>query len=119
MKTFANGLSEKKFVIEANLRRRHLNDFQKTELGLPLEEINKELAKQRQLSKLKKGNKLPFSSNELNGERGKARDIVARTLGLSPKIKDALATMRLTDEHAYQLLKYPHSVQEKRQIRVP
>lgn len=31
-------LEEKKFVIEANLNRRHLNEFQKAELGYLLEE---------------------------------------------------------------------------------
>jgi hypothetical protein len=31
------------------LKRRHLNDFQKAELAFPLLEIEKELAKQRQI----------------------------------------------------------------------
>ena len=38
-----NKLLEKKFVIEVNLRRRHLNDFQKAELAYPLLEIEREL----------------------------------------------------------------------------
>jgi len=52
VKEFTNPLLEKKFVIEANLRRRHLTKFQRAEMGMPLLEIEKELAKQRQLKGL-------------------------------------------------------------------
>jgi transposase len=38
------------FVIEANLSRRHLNSFQKAEIGLKLLEIEKEKAKKRMLA---------------------------------------------------------------------
>lgn len=55
-KTFPNKLLEKKFVIESNLRRRHLNDFQRAKLVLPLLEIEKELAKQRQEHSTTEGN---------------------------------------------------------------
>ncbi len=48
VRTFENPLLEKKFVIECNLHRRHLNDFQKAELGIPLQKINEEIAKQNQ-----------------------------------------------------------------------
>ena len=48
VRTFDNKLLEKKFVIECNLHRRHLNDFQKSELGIPLLEINQQLAKENQ-----------------------------------------------------------------------
>ena len=47
-KSFENKLLEKKFVIESNLRRRQLNDFQKAELRIPLLDIEKKLAKERQ-----------------------------------------------------------------------
>ena len=47
VKYFDSPLEEKKFVIESNLKRRHLNAFQKAELAYPLEEVEKELAKQR------------------------------------------------------------------------
>jgi len=84
--TFPNQLLEKKFVIEINLQRRHLNDFQRTELAIPLEEIEKELAKQRQTATLPKEGEKGFqpvcSSNELN--TGQARDIVAKAAGVSP-----------------------------------
>ena len=48
VKRFEDKLLEKKFVIEANLRRRHLNNFQLVELAVPLLEIEKALAKKRQ-----------------------------------------------------------------------
>ena len=45
---FKNQLLEKKFVIESNLLRRHLTTFQRIEMAIPLLEIERELAKQRQ-----------------------------------------------------------------------
>ena len=45
VRKFEDKLLEKKFVIEANLRRRHLNNFQLVELAVPLLEIEKALAK--------------------------------------------------------------------------
>ena len=47
VKQFDDKLLEKKFVIEANLRRRHLNNFQLIELAVPLLEIEKAIAKQQ------------------------------------------------------------------------
>jgi hypothetical protein len=76
---------EKKFVIETNLRRRHLNDFQKAELGRPLLEIEKESSKRRQGARtdlVKPDGTL--SSNEPNVEEGRARNKVAKTIGISP-----------------------------------
>jgi tRNA G10 N-methylase Trm11 len=46
---FKNPLVEKQFVIEVNLNRRHLNEFQKSELGFTLEAIDVEMAKLRDL----------------------------------------------------------------------
>ena len=71
-------LLEKKFVIECNLARRQLNDFQKAELGLSLLEIEQELAKIRREEHSKSNQ--PISSNELGGQ---ARDIVAKQIGMS------------------------------------
>ena len=48
VRKFEDKLHEKKFVIEANLRRRHLNNFQLVELAVPLLEIERALAKKRQ-----------------------------------------------------------------------
>jgi len=76
------------FVIEVNLRRRHLNDFQKVELSLPLFELEKERAKQRQEATIpkegQKGFKPVSGSNEHHTEDGKARDITAKRIGVSP-----------------------------------
>ena len=44
---FKNSLEEKRFVMEFNLRRRHLGLFQKVEMGYNLEGIEKEIAKRR------------------------------------------------------------------------
>ena len=80
IKKFENKLLEKKFVIESNLRRRHLNNYQKIELGIPLLEIEKELAKQRKLSKLK-NSKTSLAPND--AIEGKSAEIVAQKLGVS------------------------------------
>jgi hypothetical protein len=48
IKEFDGPLEEKKFVIEVNVNRRHLNEFQKAELGYLLEGIEGERAKKRQ-----------------------------------------------------------------------
>ena len=75
VRTFENKLLEKKFVIECNLHRRHLNDFQKAELGIPLLEINQQLAKENQ--RLSQGQGVKVSSNEerLNSTKQTAQDI--------------------------------------------
>ena len=66
-------MSEKLYVIECNLKRRHLNDFQKAELAFKLEAYKTEEAKLR----MKNGKTL--GPNE---PRGKARDIAARKAGI-------------------------------------
>ena len=53
IKYFDDPIEEKRFVIDINLKRRQLNDFQKAELAYKLEDIYKEQARLRQLSKLK------------------------------------------------------------------
>ena len=75
VKKFDNVLLEKKFVILVNLDRRQLNDFQKTELGIPLLEINQELAEKN--LHLAKGQGVKVSSNEerLNSTKETAKDI--------------------------------------------
>lgn len=74
IRDFSNDLIEKRFVIECNLKRRQLNDFQKAELGIPLLDIEQELAEQRKIAGQ------AISSDELKGE---SRDIVAKKVGLS------------------------------------
>ena len=74
IKHFDDPIEEKRFVIDINLKRRQLNDFQKAELAYKLEDIYKEQARLRQLSKLKNvKDKLPSSvslgSNDHNDNR--------------------------------------------------
>src|SRR5207249_5366322 len=46
-KEFASKAQEKLFVIESNLKRRHLTDIERVEIGMQLEPIEAELAKER------------------------------------------------------------------------
>ena len=48
VKTFDGDLHEKLFVIDSNLKRRHLNGFQRVELALKKKPIYEELAKRKQ-----------------------------------------------------------------------
>lgn len=52
VKTFENKLLEKRYVIAANIYRRQLNTFQRVELELALEPIDKEIAKQNIIANL-------------------------------------------------------------------
>lgn len=88
VRKFDNKLLEKKFVIEANLRRRHLTNFQLVELGVPLLEIERELAKKRQSTGGKKGREiqLGFASDDTKPiSKGKATEIVAKKVGVSTR----------------------------------
>lgn len=80
IRKFDNPLLEKKFVIEVNLKRRHLLPFQKAEMGMALLEVEKELARQRQYELAKKGEPL-----ESIDAKGKATELVAKKIGLSEK----------------------------------
>ena len=90
VKHFDDRLLEKKFVIEANLRRRHLNNFQLVELAVPLLEIEKALAKKRQSIGGKNGRdlQLGLASDDAMPEpesKAKATEVVAKKAGLSPR----------------------------------
>lgn len=119
IREFENKLIEKKFVIECNLKRRHLNDFQKAELGIPLLVIEQELAK------LRKDAGQAISSDELKGE---SRDLVAKKIGMSgttfersrkiidnapENVKENLRAGKTTISKEYQKIRKD----EKRQIR--
>jgi DNA modification methylase len=83
-KSFSSKLKEIEFVVDSNLKRRHLNPFQKAELGYNFENAYRKAAKARQLSSLKLGTKLPWLSNDNNGESGRTGDKIALHVGLSP-----------------------------------
>jgi ParB-like chromosome segregation protein Spo0J len=88
VRKFEDKLLEKKFVIEANLRRRHLNNFQLVELGVPLLEIEKELARRRKTLGGKHGRniQLGLAPNDAKPVfKGKATATVAKTIGVSTR----------------------------------
>ncbi len=88
VRKFEDKLLEKKFVIEANLRRRHLNNFQLVELAVPLLEIEKALAKKRQPKNGKNGRNLPLGLAPDDAEpafKAKATDVVAKKAGVSTR----------------------------------
>lgn len=88
VRKFDEKLLEKKFVIEANLRRRHLNNFQLVELAVPLLEIEKALAKQRQSKSGKNGRNLQLGLAPEDAEPGfkaKATEVVAKKAGVSTR----------------------------------
>ncbi len=92
VKQFEDKLLEKKFVIEANLRRRHLNNFQLVELAVPLLEIEKSLAKQRQKEGGKNGREaqLGLAPDDAEPElepllKAKAAEVVAKKAGVSTR----------------------------------
>jgi ParB-like chromosome segregation protein Spo0J len=89
VRKFENKLIEKKFVIEANLRRRHLTKFQLVELAVPLLEIEKALAKKRQVAGGKNGRniQLGLAPNDAKPEfkKTKATAAVAKKIGVSTR----------------------------------
>jgi ParB-like chromosome segregation protein Spo0J len=89
VRKFENKLLEKKFVIEANLRRRHLNKFQLVELAVPLLEIEKELAKKRQAAggKMGRNMQLGLAPDDAKPEfkKSKAAAAVAKKAGVSTR----------------------------------
>jgi ParB-like chromosome segregation protein Spo0J len=89
VRKFEDKLIEKKFVIEANLRRRHLTKFQLVELGVPLLEIEKEIAKKRQSTagKLGRNMQLGLAPNDAKPEfkKTKSTAAVAKKVGVSTR----------------------------------
>ncbi|MFB3889866.1 MAG: ParB N-terminal domain-containing protein [Candidatus Bathyarchaeia archaeon] len=91
VRKFEDKLLEKKFVIEANLRRRHLNNFQLVELAVPLLEIEKALARKRQAKGGKNGRniQLGLAPDDARLEppklRAKATEVVAKKVGVSTR----------------------------------
>ncbi len=88
VRKFDDKLIEKKFVIEANLRRRHLNNFQLVELAVPLLEIEKAIAKKRKAEGGKMGNdmQLGISPDDAGPAfKSKATEVVAKKAGLSTR----------------------------------
>jgi ParB-like chromosome segregation protein Spo0J len=92
VRKFDDKLLEKKFVIEANLRRRHLNNFQLIELAVPLLEVEKALAKKRQAkgSNMGRNIQLGIVSHDSEAQiepaiRAKTAEVVAKKVGVSTR----------------------------------
>jgi ParB-like chromosome segregation protein Spo0J len=87
IKSFDKSCDEKRFVIDVNLKRRHLNDFQKAELAYKLEELEREKARQRQLSQLRNvKDNLSLGPNDHNDkDKGRAIDTISKKTGVSAK----------------------------------
>jgi hypothetical protein len=89
VRDFSNDrLREKKFVIVANLRRRHLNDFQKIELSQPLLTMQRILAKQRKIRAGKsfgRGKNRRLLPNGSKQSEGEAVENIAREIGVSSR----------------------------------
>ena len=95
IKEFSDQSQEKEFVIEINLKRRHLNNFQIAELEYKMEEIYKERAKMRSFSNLKNVNKETNLSTAPNDaidvkykkkkKQAKYLRFIAKKTGLSPR----------------------------------
>src|SRR5208337_4418554 len=88
VRKFDDKLIEKKFVIETNLRRRHLNNFQLVELAVPLLDIEKALAKKRQAKGGKSGRneELGLAPEDAEPEfKTKATEEVAKKAGVSTR----------------------------------
>jgi len=79
VKSLTFKLDEKIYVVETNLLRRHLNDYQKVEMTQPLEGFYEEKAKQRQGRRTD----LTSVSNGTEVEWGRAVDKIARRIGMS------------------------------------
>jgi len=119
-RNFENEWLEKKFVIESNLKRRQLNDYQKSELGIPLQKINEELAKKNQ--KLYHERVSPYDeTHNSNKETANKIGVSQRTFERAKKIiktapediKEKLRTGHTTIGKEYQKLQKD----EKRAIR--
>jgi hypothetical protein len=79
VKKFRNPLEEKVFVIHSNLKRRHLTEVQKIEIGHKLKPIYDELARKNSLANLKNSKRSTASNDAL----GRVSKRIATGLGLS------------------------------------
>ena len=82
VKQFSSKTEEINFMVDANSKRSHLNDFQKAELGYNSENLLRKYAKARQLSCLKQGDKIPVSG-DTNGDKGRTADKIGSIVGIS------------------------------------
>jgi ParB-like chromosome segregation protein Spo0J len=87
IKEFDDPEEEKIFVIEANIQRRQLSDFDRIELVHKIQSIEAQRAEKRRLANLKTfaDDEESSGSNEpLGEETGRVREIMAEKAGVSP-----------------------------------
>lgn len=98
IKDFDDPLEEKRFVIEVNLKRRHLTLFQKAELGMALMDVEKAMAKARS----KAGTPTPIGVRD-----GEVSEIIAEKVGMGQGTFDrAKAVMDMASEKAKEKLRH-------------
>ena len=89
VKSFTDPLSEKLFVIHANLKRRQMTSAQKVEMGYTIKPVYEELAKRNSLFNVKHANTNSDNRNENVGSSGSSEPIgrvneaIAKEVGLS------------------------------------
>jgi ParB-like chromosome segregation protein Spo0J len=83
IKHFDDPLYEKLFVIDINLNRRQLNDYQKSRLILLKKPVLKEIAEQNSKTNLKQGDKVLESPSVKNLTVGRIDDKLGEEIGVS------------------------------------
>jgi hypothetical protein len=115
VREFSDKLEEQFFVIDCNLTRRHLNNFQRTKLALKLKSSLTEIAK-KNMSLGGKGSKdlETLDSKGVSGEIGKLAGVSHETVRkvekilenkrISDKIKEDLRLGKLSINEAYEMV---------------
>jgi tRNA G10 N-methylase Trm11 len=86
VKYFKISLEEKQFVIDINLKRRQLSNFQKIELGIELEKIESQKAKLRQIELAgtrPNTTTLGPIGHKVDEKQGRTREIITKKVGVS------------------------------------
>ncbi len=99
---FPDRAAAKVWMLHNQLGRRNLNDYQRSEIALQLEELLKGQAKARQLSALKQNAAtedttavtVPENLPERYNERGETRNVVAKTAGVSGRTIDKVKAIK-------------------------
>jgi hypothetical protein len=86
---FQEPMGQIAYVLSRNLHRRHLSASQRAMVGVEIKKVEAELAKERSLANLKKGEQIPDPVNLPDrSKQGDTRDIAAEKLGVSGKMVD-------------------------------
>ncbi|MDA4130035.1 MAG: ParB N-terminal domain-containing protein [Thaumarchaeota archaeon] len=108
IRAYPNKLEEKRFVLLANLQRRQLNPFQRAEAGLELLGIESKAAHERLRTSHGEpekgsdadndGRLVPIGTRQsTDSQKGKAAEIVARQIGLTPRTFQRALTILRSD----------------------